>query len=614
MPIRSIPKITIGNYQPGQFAGGYIYSLQLNQGYAESVNQIKIDIIYDKNTKINLPEKNLTTSYRLKIGDITIPSVFFIEHSKTISATENTISCTFVDGSFILDRYYVGLTNRHYVVQENFASYMASAYCTDCNSNLYLKSAVVQRNAVSQSPNLVIGNLIVVGEEEFVEQACDVPDVKYSFTDLMNAMNQIPNFKYSNFKDISAVYKTSYTGTLREVLSNWCSDFGFSFYWDFISNSLVGIDLRDPIDISSVRDFIAQNFSTNSNLGISTYSESESLNGTYQQNNIDYILKPSRTKERSFTDFYKITYEAVMPNDALGFNAPDIGSMILAKYNKQARAIYNLTRGDYAGVGFNLVYNGIETYILRDVLKNVYDFVYQSNYATRIIIGFYDEGAEEAIAQKEANIANDYGKYYSNLSYVDFKSFQCTPDAKMSYTVSSEPNISSAIPFGAAGGNVVFPGGVNWFIERNPSYYEFNLDNFNLDNLGPIYTNLDGELADQIRDSIILNEPNNLNPDKYRGMVLIAYKPYLRADFLYNVANPAEEGYTNPSYQANDVANCSTVCEKDLAGEICTESCKEDAEPGHGLISKLSTSLVLSNMTNGSSMEIILPSTQQYEG
>ena len=272
MPIRSIPKITIGNYQPGQFAGGYIYSLQLTQGYAESVNQIKIDIIYDKNTKIDLPEKNLTTSYRLKIGDITIPSVFFIEHSKTISATENTISCTFVDGSFILDKYYVGLTNRHYVVQESSASYMASAYCTDCNSNLYLKSGLVQRNAVSQSPNLVIGNLIIVGEEEFVEQACDVPDVKYSFSDLMAAMNNIPNFKYSNIKDISAVYKTSYTGTLREVLSNWCSDFGFSFYWDFISNSLVGIDLRDPIDISSVRDFITQNFSTNSNLGISTYS------------------------------------------------------------------------------------------------------------------------------------------------------------------------------------------------------------------------------------------------------------------------------------------------------------------------------------------------------
>ena len=97
-------------------------------------------------------------------------------------------------------------------------------------------------------------------------------------------------------------------------------------------------------------------------------------------------------------------------------------------------------------------------------------------------------------------------------------------------------------------------------------------------------------------------------------MVLIAYKPYLRADFLYNVTNPAEENYTNPSYQASDVANCSTVCEKDLAGEICTESCKQDVEPGHGLVSKLSTSLFISNMTNGSSMEIILPSTQQYEG
>jgi hypothetical protein len=615
MPIRSIPRIKIGNYPYGQFAGGYIYSLQFTQGYAESVNQIKIDIIYDKNTKINLPDKNVINSYRLEIGDIVMPSIFFTEHSKTISATETIVSCTFIDSSYILDKYYVGLTNRHYVVQERAVSYMASAYCRDCNSNLYLKSAPVQRNGVSQSPNLIIGNLIVVGEEEFVEQACDVPDVKYSFSDLMAAMSKISNFSYSGFIDINSTYKTSYTGTLREVLSNWCSDFGFSFYWDFINNQLVAIDLRDPIDISSVRNFISQNFSTNSQLGISTYSESESLNGTYQQDNIDYILKPSRTKETAFTDFYSIRYEVVTPSDALGSaNAPDLASMILAKYNKQARAIYNLARGAYASVGFDRIYNGIETYILRDVLKNVYDFVYGSAYSTSILIGRYDEGKDEAVAQQEATIASDYGKYYHNLSYIDFNPFQCTGGSKMSYSVSSQPSISASTPFGEAGGNPIFPGGVNWFIERNASYYESNLENFNLNDLGPIYTNIDGELADQVRDSIILNDPNNLKPDKYRGMVLIAYKPYLRTDFVYNIINPSEEEYNNPSNEAADVADCSTICEKDLSSEICKDSCKKDSEPGYGLVSKSSTALSISNMINGSSMQVILPSTQPYEG
>ena len=57
MPVKSIEKIKIGNYPYGQFAGGYIYSAQFSQGYSENANKLTIDIVYDKDSDIVLPQK-----------------------------------------------------------------------------------------------------------------------------------------------------------------------------------------------------------------------------------------------------------------------------------------------------------------------------------------------------------------------------------------------------------------------------------------------------------------------------------------------------------------------------------------------------------------------------
>ena len=119
MPIRSIEKIKIGNYDYGKFANGYIYSAQINQGYSENTNKLTIDIVYQQGTNIVLPEKNLTTSYRVQFGDLIFPQMYFISHSKSVAVNEETITCSFVDSSILLDKYFVGLTNRHYKVNES---------------------------------------------------------------------------------------------------------------------------------------------------------------------------------------------------------------------------------------------------------------------------------------------------------------------------------------------------------------------------------------------------------------------------------------------------------------------------------------------------------------
>lgn len=615
MPIRSISAIKVGNYPAGQFAGGYIYSLQFAQGYAESVNELTIDIVYDKDTNISLPSKNLTNPYRIQIGDLIIPSMFFIEHSKDVTPSENILRCKFVDSSFILDKYYVGLTNRHYKIREGAADYGLTIFCTDCEQNLVPTQGTVRRYIVTNSPNILVNKLLVVGEEEFVEQTCDLPDVKYNFSDLLETMRKIPNLSFEGFTDINNKYKTSYIGTLREVLSNWCSDFGFSFYWDFLRDKLVAIDLRSPVNLSNIENFINQNFNRNSTFPIANYSEEESLAGTYQQDNIDYILKPARSKQREFTDFWSIGYEPVTVSNAFftfGTDMPDITSCVLAKYNSQARNLYNLQNGRYSKVGFELVYSSINTNVLVNCFKNVWDFYQIGNVGASIKLGYYDEAKEASEIERESLIADGIGRYYGNTSYINWKPPSCNDTSKLSYNGEYFPQPMDRVPFADAGGNPSRPQPVGWWIERNPTYnHQGNLD---LTALGPIYINIDGETADQVRDTFLLYNPSDTDPDRYRGLTLIAFKPYLSVSSINNVWNAAEEGWV-PAQFEQQVVECQTFCNRDLSYEICDKiGCKKMNTPAHGLTSKNSSAIRATNLLNGSQSYTILPSQQPYVG
>jgi hypothetical protein len=610
MAIKSIEKIKIGNYPYGKFADGYIYSAEINQGYAENSNNLTIDLIREPNKTIILPEKNLTTSYRIQFGDLIFPVNYFIKHTKNIGVNEEVITCTFVDNSIILDKYFVGLSNRHYRVNESNQNFNIAVTCANCDNSISVQNGVVNRSVVAVSPNLVVNNLIVVGEEEFIDQACDVPDVKYNFSDLLAAMRKIPNFSFTNFSDINPEYRTSYTGTLREVLSNWCSDFGFSFYWDSLNNTLVCIDLRTPVNLNPIENFITSNFdknNPNSNVPLSSFSEEETLEGTYQQDNIDYVLKPARTKEKSILEFFPITYSAIYPNDS--FSDLDLA---LAKTNREAFTLYLLSRNRFSEIGFNMRYVGIETFVLETVLQSIYDFNLDGRAAIRI--GAYNRDQGEAYAERVSAAAEDLGKYYVNLNYVKWNPLLCNDNSKYNVSITYDPQPLLGInPWRAYGGNPALPVGETWLIQRNP-VWNINSNNFTVEGLGPIYVDITGEIADQVRDALLLINKNDVNADRYRNLTLIAYKPLLSIQTNFNYFNSAEESFMPAVLTQNQINECQTICEKDSNSEICRQTCNNITAPANGLVSKISKLYTITNSLNNSSASIGLPSQQNYLG
>jgi hypothetical protein len=620
MPIKNLPKIKIGNYPYGQFAGGYIYSLQLNQGYTESRNEIKIDVLYDKDIRLaelEFPKKSLINKYKITIGNLEIPAVYFIEHSISISPTENIASFTFTDESYFLDTYYVGLVNRHISLKGDDNAYLVSSYCSDCENKLQLTSGYINRITASSRrlQSKVYNNLIIVGEEEFSDQSCDIPDVKYSFSDLLYGIADTGKIVVERLMDINPDYKTSYVGTLREVLSNWCSDFGFSFYWDFFKNRLIGIDLRNPVELTNLKDLINREFSNNSNLPISNYSVSESLNGTYQQDYVDFILKPIRVKEKQIKEYFTIDYSPIRLNQflPLSTSTPDMEEVILAKYSPEARVIYTLTNISsnlwFEKIGFIRSFIQIPQYILSTCLKNINDFIQQGG---SYVVGVLDENKQNATNTRYASISDKIGRYYLNNSSVNWNDQSCSDFAKFEFTINYQPSPLSTInPFADVGGQLNFPPApyTSWIIERSPTYVESN-NNFNLESIGPIYTNIDGEIADQIRD--LDAAAGGTLGDSLRGKTIIAFRP-LGTNVKNNVINEAEENFI-PEAPIIDETSCKNICDKDAASELCEKFTCNQKRPGYGLVSKFSTSYTFSNPQNGSYLNIIAPAEQPYIG
>jgi hypothetical protein len=84
-------------------------------------------------------------------------------------------------------------------------------------------------------------------------------------------------------------YRRNYSGSLREVLNSWCSDFGYSFTWDIFSSSpqIIGIDLTKTVggskidDIKELVDSIKIDDAKNNDAVVESTTESYSKEGSY---------------------------------------------------------------------------------------------------------------------------------------------------------------------------------------------------------------------------------------------------------------------------------------------------------------------------------------------
>jgi len=677
MAYRKIEEIVV-NGVSGEIFGAYIYGSNLELGFSESPTKLTLNIVKEEGDFESFPN-NLLSSYQIKVGSLTLSKMYLYSYEISRSVGQKVATLNFLDGSFILDKIFIGLVNRHGATGDGpLTPFEVPAICLTCDgSQLIPKTGSVFRKIFSGleiDVDPLRGGSIILGQEQFVEGACDIPDVAYNFTQLLDAITQAGIIN-TNFVDINPKYYQSYVGSLREVLSNWCADFGYSFYWDLTQNGLKAIDLKIEVDfIDQIKNIIKSNTNlevdkTNENtLAIESFNESATLEGTVTQKFISRYLKPFRTKSSSTTSINSRSFSCIKP-EKFNINQNDITRAVLGKYSDNARTVFcmkNVTsQGKYIGLEQIYTAETISAGQKNDNLfTKAYDYGYSNdaitqfidkNNGAQVLIAVYNPSAKEMYTEWESTVADMIGKYYQGDKEPNQETENCQP----SYFVQTNVEVNPAsqvytnknkydLPFADAIIGPVNNEGVSWSIPRlyifsRSAVYGTTQEEYDAAMLvngtdpfqrfivsylpieGLAYSRLSAakEEATKAGDSSTAGKLQTIisKADEFKGSgsekkVVFAFIP--PQTILDSAISTSWSSGTNKleiakEEEDKESGECVTQCETDIIQDICGK-CPNPPQPYVGLRNTTARILNVGCPTAGKTTKITLPSEGPYSG
>jgi len=446
MAYRKIEEIVI-NGNSGEIFDSYIYGSNLELGFSESPTKLTLNIVKKDSSDFTEFPISLLNSYEIKIGKVTLSKMYLYSYEISRSVGQKTATLNFIDPSFILDKIFVGLIYRHYSPGD--ITYTSANYF---NEDALIKSLPPETIEILKTflvvdVDLKRGGSIMLGRPSYVGDQKDNPDITYNFTELLQGISKA-GINISGLVDISPDYFQSYVGTLREVLSNWCADFGYTFYWDITTNSIKGIDLKIEVDyINEIKSLISQNSALNVNmtneetLAIESFNESKSLEGTVTQKHISRYLKSAKRRDESSQTINRKTFSCLTP-EKIGCTEDDMIRAVLGKYSPDARTTYSLYQQDYKPLGFEIL-SIVEEIFPKTKNDSLLAKIVQAGFSNDAITEFLDKynggiffiGILNTKKQQlwldwESEIANMLGKYYYTPAVPVAENYSLTPNAQ----------------------------------------------------------------------------------------------------------------------------------------------------------------------------------------
>lgn len=479
MAIKSIPTVTGPTY------GGTIYGLKFESNFSSAPSKVTLDIISSNGV---YGPVNLNTPATVTFGGFKFNGIVW-KYSFDTSAEQRTLQVEIVDQSIILDRYYVLLWKRNFFNQPGKKKPIKQTFDltaekdlipkTDNKNQIYFEEKDLGIEYLTKDIFYYFGihnQVILIGQEKFPMNPCEIPTTYYTLKDLNDQLSllRIGTIPFTAPEG----YNVSHQGTLREVISAWCQDFGYDFYWDYTQtsqqlmfyNSAVGIQVPSIPDTSN----------------IISKSESQSLEGTYAQHSIGYTAMPRQEplfqqKSKEFATQFSIyplspkfflnktlkenelLYGAdIIPGEKWGKRTRDdfLQAAFLGYINPSLRSIYlfsllirneKKTEGAHDPLGLNINYRYYDDedkkviidYLIKrfpDDMQKKIDFDEKNLPNFNIIAAHRDQTKATLWYDFEQTILKYHGLYYTqpleNSTY-----FICQPTyiLEINQTVSPEP-------------------------------------------------------------------------------------------------------------------------------------------------------------------------------
>lgn len=240
MTIKDTPNILVD----GQNV--YPYSVDFNYGGSEkgsiTIKYVNRDGVY------SVPDLDSEKPVKIKIGNFATIDGYVVETEYSQETNGGIIqTVSYDDSSIILDKIVIGLKG---INGPGFNTESTGSF----NGVILIGS---QLDPCEGMENLPVDPCAPLCEEKNnerdsfdcnKEKRLKILQVDYNFNDLRAALAakvNIGSFPVA----VNLDYRASYTGTLREVLQSWCSDFGLGFYWD--SNAVYFYDLSVGIPVNT---------------------------------------------------------------------------------------------------------------------------------------------------------------------------------------------------------------------------------------------------------------------------------------------------------------------------------------------------------------------------
>jgi hypothetical protein len=468
MAIETIPKITASNS-----GGGIVYSIDFQRSFASEPSKVTYKVVNSSGT-YSMPTIESDASISFSSFNF---NGYVYSYELEESNSGNILSITLIDKSVILDKLYVCVFRRGLMGHNGSKQSKSVPVKFDTDDEYYYITKDASGFFQVQKKNFTNGNvtrdiyggstkkgdIIIVGEEEIPETNCEIPASSYTFAQLKAAVGgSVAGFGSCPINDSKV--KQTYEGTLRSVLNSWCQDFGYSFYWDYTSNTLKFFDAKNGVFTipSSVSD-----------PKIVSKRTSRSAEGKYNQVAVDYFAKPynpkTGTASLSKTYYSTSTLNAYNISYFIDRSLKDSGGTIyggkrssnefiisaaLGYVSPALRKIYNYSWiadwGGHAGINQSKALAVSKTAV---AMKNagmgeaVKDLVSYSGYqeanldgAYYALLAKYDEGTEEAWTNMEQEVfTSKIGNFYRCPYNKSGQSVFCSPRMIVKTSIDFEP-------------------------------------------------------------------------------------------------------------------------------------------------------------------------------
>lgn len=336
-------KIDVGKIK-GNFYGGLPFRADWSFNDGSSPSTLTIGVVNSEGVYPDLDEE-LTYSkvVTVELGEFKFNG-YLTGYTIDKTPEQKILNLEYVDCSVDLDRYYVGLYKRHGLKSGDATNLIiVGKEYNPCDTN---QDSMVDWQESSNfstidqcdpCPNMPSDKYQSSCTEERVN--FEIWEVYYTFNELLS---KIPLTVENNVQNINTNYKAQHTGTLKSVLSAWCSEVGLAYFWDPFKGAIVFVDRSQPL---SPPDNLDQTEN------IVDYKYGASKKNTFSRGFIGYLAKQGQIKSYNCQANENSSFENLEPlaiadlfDPALHPKKNEIASRemraVLSRYGKPIRDAY----------------------------------------------------------------------------------------------------------------------------------------------------------------------------------------------------------------------------------------------------------------------------------